>query len=183
MTDKEYIAAFRMNDQRAITAFYDLYREPFCEWIGAKFQVRDKDSLYDVYIVTVTRLWEFIRKGKLTEQHLVKPLPHYLYGIGKHVMQETLRKSMVPEERAQMYRIELEEDLRIDAAYETRLQLIKSVVDQMGEPCEPLLHRVYWQRMSMDAIASDLGYKNADSAKAQKYKCMEKLKRIIYHQL
>lgn len=172
-----------MNDQRTITAFYDLHRESFCKQIGALFRVLDKDSLYDVYLQSVTRLWEFIQKGKLTEQHLTKPLTHYLFGIGRLVMLETLRRSIVSEEKAQKYRIELEEDLRMDAAYETRLQLIKSVVDQMGEPCEPLLHRVYWQRMSMDAIASDLGYKNADSAKAQKYKCMEKLKRIIYHQL
>ncbi|MBQ7530653.1 MAG: hypothetical protein IJT12_03000 [Paludibacteraceae bacterium] len=183
MTDQEYIAAFRSNDQRAITAFYDLHREAFCKQIGALFRVLDMDSLYDVYIVTVTRLWEFIRKGKLTEQHLVKPLPHYLYGIGKHVMQETLRKSMVPEERAQMYRIELEEDLRIDTSFVAQLERVKRVVNQMGEPCEPLLTLYLWEKQPMDIIAFNLDYKNADSAKAQKYKCMEKLKRIIYHQL
>lgn len=183
MTDQEYIAAFRSNDQRAITVFYDLQRESFCKQIGALFRVLDKDSLYDVYLDSVTRLWEFIRKGKLTEEHLVKPLTHYLFGIGKKVMLETLRKSIVPEEKAQKYRIELEEDLRIDTSFVAQLERVKRVVNQMGNPCEPLLNSVYWEKLPMDIIAFNLGYKTADSAKTQKYKCVEKLRRIIHHQL
>ena len=56
---------------------------------------------------------------------------------------------------------------------------IKEVVEAMDTPCAPLLLKFYWEGYSMDEIAIQLGYANANSAKTQKNKCMNKLKAIF----
>lgn len=57
--------------------------------------------------------------------------------------------------------------------------IIKNVVENMGNPCKPLLKLFYWEKMSMETIANELHYSGADSAKTQKNKCMGKLTVII----
>ena len=69
-----------------------------------------------------------------------------------------------------------------DAA-DYRVAIIKEVVDNMGEPCEPLLMSFYWEKKSWAIIAEELEYSGADSAKTQKNKCMGKLKALITNRM
>lgn len=59
------------------------------------------------------------------------------------------------------------------------IQLVTLSLDRIGEPCKSLLKEVYYQRSSMTAIAKQLGYKNEDAAKSQKYKCLVRLRTIF----
>ena len=61
--------------------------------------------------------------------------------------------------------------------------IIKELVDNMGDPCEPLLKGFYFEQKSMAKLAGELKYSNADSAKTQKNKCMGKLKAIVNQQI
>lgn len=60
-----------------------------------------------------------------------------------------------------------------------RYLAIRQAVHNMGEPCAPLLLHFYWDQLSMDDIANKLSYKDSNSAKTQKYKCIQKLKSIF----
>ena len=53
---------------------------------------------------------------------------------------------------------------------------VRKAVYKMGEPCSPLLLSFYWDKLSWENIAVLLHYKDANSAKTQKYKCIQKLK-------
>ena len=55
---------------------------------------------------------------------------------------------------------------------------VRKSLEQLGLHCRQLLLLFYYFRKSMDEIATDLGYTNADNAKSQKYKCLQKLKTI-----
>lgn len=57
--------------------------------------------------------------------------------------------------------------------------LIGNIVNNMGKPCEPLLKKFYWDGSSWMAIALELKYSGPDSAKTQKNKCMNKLRKIV----
>lgn len=59
---------------------------------------------------------------------------------------------------------------------EERYKRISIIVSRMGEPCAPLLQKFYWEGLSWSVIAAELQYANADSAKTQKNRCMNKLK-------
>ena len=69
-----------------------------------------------------------------------------------------------------------------DAA-DYRAAIIKEVVDNMGEPCEPLLMSFYWEKKSWAIIAEELEYSGADSAKTQKSKCMGRLKALVTNRM
>jgi len=64
-----------------------------------------------------------------------------------------------------------------------RERIIRSLVEQLGKPCAPLLLGHLWKNKSMETLAQELGYSNADSAKSQKAKCMKKVKTFVKQQL
>ena len=182
MTDQEYIHAFRRNEQSVITAFYTQNKERFITHIGRKFHILDRDTLFDVYQDSIWRLWEKIQQGKLTEEKLTSSLVAYLQeGIGENVMLETLRKqkeSLANDEQLRLLEDELD-DIDDVIAQEERIETIRQTISNIGKPCSPLLKLFYWGKLSWEVIATQLGYSNADTAKTQKYKCIQKLKTLF----
>ncbi|MBK6498767.1 MAG: hypothetical protein IPG00_11645 [Saprospiraceae bacterium] len=51
---------------------------------------------------------------------------------------------------------------------------------KLGEPCKSLLELSYYQQMKLDDITLLLGYKNNDTTKNLKYKCMKRLQKIFF---
>ena len=64
-----------------------------------------------------------------------------------------------------------------------RERVIRSLVDQLGAPCAPLLIGFLWKNQSMSELAQELGYSSADSAKTQKSKCMKKVMTFVKQKL
>jgi hypothetical protein len=57
---------------------------------------------------------------------------------------------------------------------------MEAAMYKIGEPCKSLLDAYYLQKKSMQDIATEFGYTNADNAKTQKYKCLLRLKKIFF---
>lgn len=181
MTDTEYIAAFRVNDQRAITLFYDKHREDFLRAIGGYYRILNPDLLAEIFQEAVLRLWKNITSGKLSESNLSSSLAGYLYSVGKLVALEIFRreginvKKTVDEEEMSRLMADAFADTWLGRESEQEVSVRRAVYD-MGDPCAPLLLMFYWDSLTLDAIADKLKYKDANSAKSQKYKCIQKLK-------
>lgn len=60
--------------------------------------------------------------------------------------------------------------------------LMEHAMAKIGEPCKSLLDAYYIQKKSMQDIAAEFGYTNADNAKTQKYKCLMRLKKLFFAQ-
>jgi len=60
--------------------------------------------------------------------------------------------------------------------------LMEQAMKKIGEPCKSLLNAYYIQKKSMQHIAANFGYTNADNAKTQKYKCLLRLKKLFFAQ-
>ena len=54
-------------------------------------------------------------------------------------------------------------------------------LDEIGEPCKTLLKDFYIKNLSMKDIQEKFGYTNTDNAKTQKYKCLQRLKKIFFN--
>jgi RNA polymerase sigma factor (sigma-70 family) len=61
-----------------------------------------------------------------------------------------------------------------------RIELMKKSVAELGEPCSSLIQDFYLNNLSMEQIREKFGYTNADNAKNQKYKCLQRLKRLFF---
>lgn len=74
--------------------------------------------------------------------------------------------------------------LNLDPSIQEILEIVEfnnrlfQYVDRLGDPCRQLL--LLWaEGHSFEEIARLMGYKDADSARQQKYKCLERLKKTI----
>ena len=181
MTNKDFYIGFKNNNQEVISKFYVSFSDKFRRILKSKYSsvYMDEDFLADIYQDTVVRLWENIQREKISLENLTSDIAAYLMGIGENVLREALRK------KKEVSIEDLPElpdyTKKFISAYEIneRNKAIRKLVDSMEEPCAPILLDFYWRGYSMEEISKRLGYANANSAKTQKNKCMNKLKAIF----
>lgn len=206
MSDIEIISAFLADDQRAIGEAYMAWREPFRLAVTSRTHL---DELYldDAYHEAFIRLQQHILTGRLTPDNLQHSLLAYIKEIGYYTALELIRGRR---ELPVSYLAPADDDACNDAPEaelaegddapeapdaepafdpealmieQERERIIREEVYQLGQPCAPLLLGFIWDHKSMETLALELGYKNADSAKAQKAKCMKKVKSFIRQRL
>jgi len=60
-----------------------------------------------------------------------------------------------------------------------RSKKIATALVKLGEPCKTLLVLFYWDEQSMDEIAKQMSFANADTVKSKKYQCKKALEKIL----
>jgi RNA polymerase sigma factor (sigma-70 family) len=66
---------------------------------------------------------------------------------------------------------------------DTKIQAIVKALEklkELGGKCYEILRRYFYDNNSMEKIAFDLEYSNADNAKNQKSRCQKKLKELVF---
>jgi len=63
---------------------------------------------------------------------------------------------------------------------EQKYKIMDQSLLMLGEPCTTILKDFYLNKISMQEIADKMGYTNTDNAKNQKYKCLQRLKKIFF---
>jgi len=78
-----------------------------------------------------------------------------------------------------MIEMEIAGDSQQAIQKELDLKMVSKALTLIGEPCHQLLDFFYFSKKSMEEISSSMGYKNPETAKNQKYKCMERLRKLV----
>jgi len=52
-------------------------------------------------------------------------------------------------------------------------------LEKLGQPCQRIVELFYFEKKNMTEISEALGYKNPDTAKNQKCKCMARLRKLF----
>lgn len=71
-----------------------------------------------------------------------------------------------------------EEDIQKQIEKETKYKTIEHVLLKLGEKCRTILELFYFKSLSMESIAAKVGFKTVESAKVQKYKCIETARKL-----
>ena len=66
-----------------------------------------------------------------------------------------------------------EADLETHLQHETRIRLAEQALNELKDRCRELLLIFYHSQLSLKEIAAKMGYGSENSAKNQKYKCLE----------
>jgi len=66
---------------------------------------------------------------------------------------------------------------------EADLQMVERCLQLLGDPCKTLLELYYYKRLSMAQITSSMDYKNVDTTKNLKYKCIKRLRRLFEEEI
>lgn len=178
MTDMQLVRLVRSGDGAGLSIVYEKYRKEFLSWIR-KFSGCPTDEAQEYYQAAILILYENIMSGKVSD--LQSTLKTYLFGIGKNLTYQHHRKNQRLERVRAEYMVEVEllQESRQAQETEMDLRLISKCLAIIGEPCRQLLDYFYFLRKSMDEISSAMGYKNPETAKNQKYKCMERLRKMV----
>lgn len=177
MNDNSVIEKIKSGSREDLEQVYERYRIEFVSWITKNYSCSLEEAM-DVYQFSVLILYENIVSGKL--QHLSSSLKTYLFAIGKNKMLEFKKSSnrMISGVNDDMFYVPGESKEEAEA-YEQNLKLVETCLDDLGEPCRTILEAYYYHKSSMEDIASKMDYKNAETVKNLKYKCMKRLKKIF----
>jgi RNA polymerase sigma factor (sigma-70 family) len=205
MTDKEIIQSFIDNNQHGIREVYYAWRVPFEQSLMRLLP--NTDDMDDAYQEAFIRLQQHILTERLTADNIQKSLLAYFKTIGRYVALEIINQrnkghnqtneeddddTICIKEESELSDDPMDDepissdqsfDLNDDMDTQERERIIRSLVEQLGKPCAPLLLGHLWENKTMETLAQELGYSNADSAKSQKAKCMKKVKTFVKQQL
>lgn len=183
-----YFEEILLDENKATEALLKEYKHYFLNYIGHHFQNIDHDEAYNIYIDTITEVWEQVKRGKLTAENLNASMGTYIVAIGKtkalHFLKEnnrTLTFTQVGTSNNGEYDQNLIDTICAtapDYGSDIDRRLIRSLFDRIDKKCRRLLHLFYVVGASMESIAIELKLKNADAAKTQKYRCITNLKNL-----
>src|SRR5690606_12707052 len=74
----------------------------------------------------------------------------------------------------------VENDIETHLEKDRQFRMMERALNELGEPCKTIIEDYYIQNRSMQEICEKFGYTNADNAKTQKYKCLQRLKKLFF---
>ena len=175
-TDARILDLIRKGDEEALVMLYESNRKPIVAYVSRNSGTSDdaEDLLQESLVI----LWERVRTGKFEYK---AQLSTFIYATMKNLWSQRLRGmkrlssgEIDPNDHEDFSPSAL--DVLIESEHAA---MVRDALDRIGGQCRKLLLLFYWEEMSMDEIASRLGFANADTAKAKKYQCKKALERAL----
>lgn len=169
--DQEIAAGLARGDsatfRKLYTMYYGMVRYLVCNNSGKEEDARD------VFQESMVVLYEHARDGKLPENSSLKT---WIYAICRNKWLRQLEKSSRLKRFTDFEEvIDVPDEKTADESLHVKL---RESMNRLGVGCRKILLLFYYFKKSMEEIAAELNYTNADNAKSQKYKCIQKLKTI-----
>ena len=158
--------------------YLDLYRYTFPQVANAIMQEGgDRHMARDIFQNALIVLLERIKSDDF--ELTCKP-GTYLHSVSINIWRNLRRKLARREIQVEISDLPgtLKETIYFDEIpgdYER----VAAILEKMEDPCKSLLENFYFRKLSWDAIAEKMGYASAGSARNQKYKCIERIKKIM----
>jgi RNA polymerase sigma factor (sigma-70 family) len=177
----------RMNDNHIIEllrssksdkAFLSLYTHyPKVEKLVRDFG-GTRDEAKDVYQEALVILYN---KVNSTDFKLSAQLGTYLYSVCRFLWMDEMKKKKKRGEKKfdERFEVGFAEEMNEAVEKERKIRRVEEALALLGQKCKELLRLFYFNNKSMKEIAKQLGYASEDTAKTQKYKCIESAKKII----
>lgn len=147
-----------------------------------KYILKNSGSKLDAQDIFQESLLLFYSKINEKDFVLTSQLETYLFGISKFLWQNELRKksSLVNSIKLESEPKSRENnDIQELLLKEEKIAKIENVLLNIGEKCKSILELFYRKSKSMLEISKALGFKSVQSAKTQKYKCVERVRKEI----
>jgi RNA polymerase sigma factor (sigma-70 family) len=170
-SEEVLILGLQRGDKQALERIYSAYWPTIAQFV--RLNKGSEQEAEDLYQEGILAFYEQVRKGSFQMNCSIKT---YLYSI--------CRNKWLSQLRAQKHVTDIEEYREILAQEETDNSLplpneseIRQAIEGLGEPCRTILLDFYYHHMSLEQVAEQLHYANANVAKQQKFRCVERLKK------
>lgn len=177
ISDAEFFVAIENEDDKRIGQMYKMVFPPVLSFIlknnGDEHDA--KDIYQEAFIIALRQ----IQSNKFLNKSSVKT---YLYSIARNLWLKELKKRGI--KLLQIHETEevlvIENPMEDKIAYDKKIQAMEKSLQDLGEPCTTILSDFYLNRLNMDQIKEKMGYTNTANAKNQKYKCLQRLKKVYF---
>lgn len=176
-SDSRILDLIRSGDEKALVQLYKENRKPITAYITRNSGTMDdaEDMLQEALVV----LWERVRTGRF--EYTAK-LSTFIYATVKNMWSRELarkRREQPANEEMELI-VGNDNPSALDYLVESeQAERIKDALNRLGNPCKKLLTLYYWEELSMEEIAEEMGFANADTVKSKKYQCKEMLKKLL----
>lgn len=167
--DVHILTNLKQQGSAALEEVYVRYRVEFIQWMCGRLGC-EGELAKDIYQQTILTFYENVQSGKLST--LTSQVKTYLFSIGRNKYYEAVREK-ARQAKAKNW------DEPAETFPESLLQQVENYLQQLGEPCRSLLMQFYFHKRSMEQLTELFAYKNIDTAKNQKYKCLERLRKLV----
>jgi RNA polymerase sigma factor (sigma-70 family) len=178
-TDSEVILGILNNSESALKRLYTAYFPMVLQLIINNNG--DEDDAKDIYQEAIIVLYNKVKAGDF---ELSSKLKTYIYSVCRRLWLKRLShinryggdikdfESFLP----------VDEEIEQHNDRDIQFKKMESALQQLGEPCKTIMEDFYIHNRSMQDICERFGYTNADNAKTQKYKCLQRLKKLFFQQ-
>ncbi len=175
MSSNSLIDKIGTGDYNELELIYKKYRTEFIRWI-CKSNTCTLEDAKDIYQQTILIFYENIVNEKVIKLNC--SIKTYIFAIGRNKMSELLRdKGRFTEEVYIATNMTVGDTLDFDDNMQES-KGVEKCLKILGNPCKKILELYYYHKKSMRDISIEMGFKNAETVKNLKYKCMKRLRTI-----
>ena len=178
-TDSEIVLGILNNSEIVLKRLYTTYFPMILQLIINNNG--NEDDAKDIYQEAIIVLYNKIKSG---EFELSSKLKTYIYSVCRRLWLKRL---------SQMNRyggdirdfeeyLPVEDEVDNHNERDTQFNKMENALQLLGEPCKTIMEDFYIHNRSMQDICELFVYTNADNAKTQKYKCLQRLKKLFFQQ-
>lgn len=133
------------------------------------------EEIEEAYNDTFVALYENVLARKVLVSD--GKLRAYIFGIGKYML--FARRKLKGRAIEVFGETMLPTGFNDPAEEKEPSERVKRALERLGPRCREILRLYYYKRFSIDAIQHNMGYKNENTVKAHKSRCMKELKEIL----
>lgn len=176
-TDREIVLGILNNSVEALNKLYAGYFPMVLQFILNNNG--DEDDAKDVYQEAIIVLYDKIRGGDF---ELNAKLKTYIYAVSRRIWLKKLAKQQKKSHDITDFEdvLQVDEDVEQHEQKDMQFDKMKVALESLGEPCKTIIEDFYIHSLSMNDICEKFGYTNTDNAKTQKYKCLQRLKKLFF---
>jgi len=176
-TDREVVLGILNNSEDALNKLYTGYFPMILQFILNNNG--DEDDAKDVYQEGIIVLYNKIKSGNF---ELSSKLKTYIYSVCRRIWLKKLSQQSKKTSNISDFEdvIATEDDMELHEEKDRQFEKMQSALQHLGEPCKTIIQDFYINNLSMQEICEKFGYTNTDNAKTQKYKCLQRLKKLFF---
>jgi len=178
-TDSEVILGILNNSEIVLKRLYVAYFPMVLQLIINNNGT--PDDAKDIYQEAIIILYNKIKAGDF---ELSSKLKTFLYSVCRRLWLKRLSHMSRYGGDIRDFQDYADVDDEVEKRNDMDIQFSKmeSALRLLGEPCKTIMEDFYIHNRSMQEICERFGYTNADNAKTQKYKCLQRLKKLFFQQ-
>ena len=176
--DVDELTDLKSDDRLKIKAIYNRYRGEFIGF-GKRYNL-DQDRLADAYQDAFLALRKQAVRGRLDT--VESSMKTYLFGIGKFKIFDELKahkKEVAYEPQMHVVGHEVEEiEINPEPQLTEKQEVLRKYLKELGGKCREVLTMFYYRGLNIKEIAELGGYRNENTVKAQKSRCLKTLRQL-----